>query len=56
MSNKLISVGLMLVLMWPLTAGDGKSPAERYDGPIKDMTTLKSLGSVWAWLALNILR
>ena len=41
MSNKLISVGLMLVLMWPLTAGDGKSPAERYDGPRKDMTTLK---------------
>jgi hypothetical protein len=46
MSNKLISVGLMLVLMWPLTAGDGKSPAERYDGPRKDMTTLKSIPGI----------
>ena len=46
MSNKLISVGLMLVLMWPLTAGDGKAPAERYNGPTKDMTTLKSIPGV----------
>ena len=46
MSNKLISIGLMLVLMWPLTAGDGKRPAESYNGPTKDMTTLRSIPGV----------
>ena len=45
MSNKLITVGLMLVLMWPLMAGDKSSPAQ-YNGPTKDMTTLRSIPNV----------
>ena len=46
MSNKLISIALMLVLMWPLTAGDGKRPADSYNGPTKDITTLRSISGV----------
>jgi len=46
MSNKLISIGLMLVLMWPLTAGEGKRPAKSYNGPTKDITTLRSIPGV----------
>ena len=46
MSNRLISIGLMLVLMWPLTAGDGKRPAKSYNGPTKDITTLRSIPGV----------
>ena len=45
MSNKLISIGLMLVLMWPLSAGD-KSSAEQYNGSRKDLTTLRSINGV----------
>ena len=46
MSNRLISIGLMLVLMWPLTAGDGKRPADSYNGPTKDITTLRSISGI----------
>ncbi|SUZ86290.1 uncharacterized protein METZ01_LOCUS39144, partial [marine metagenome] len=52
MSNKLISIGLMLVLMWPLTAGDGKRPAKSYNGPRKDITTLRSIPGVGQNLAV----
>jgi len=45
MSNKLIAVGLMLVLMWPLMAGDKKS-VDHYNGPTKDMTTLRSIDGI----------
>ena len=45
MSNKLIAISLMLVLMWPLTAGDKRS-VERYNGPTKDLTTLRSINGV----------
>ena len=45
MSNKLIAISLMLVLVWPLTAGDKRS-VERYNGPTKDLTTLRSINGV----------
>ena len=45
MSNKLIAVGLMLVLMWPLMAAD-KTSVDRYNGPRKDMTTLRSIDGI----------
>ena len=44
MSNKLIAVGLMLVLMWPLMAAD--KSVERYNGPRKDMSTLRSIDGI----------
>jgi hypothetical protein len=52
MSNKLISIALMLVLMWPLTAGEGKRPAKSYNGPTKDITTLRSIPGVGQNLAV----
>ena len=45
MNNKLIAVGLMLVLMWPLMAADKKS-VDHYNGPTKDMTTLRSINGI----------
>ena len=45
MSNKLIAVGLMLVLMWPLMAADKKS-VDQYNGPTKDMSTLRSIDGI----------
>ena len=45
MSNKLISIGMMLVLMWPLSAGDKRSPVQ-YSGPSKDISALRSIDGV----------
>ena len=47
MSNKLISIGLMLVLMWPLAANerpDYKTGSSAPNRPSKDLTTLPGIG------------
>ena len=38
MNNKLIAVGLMLVLMWPLMAADKKS-VDHYNGLVLQLST-----------------
>ena len=43
MSNKLISIGLMLVLMWPLAANDLKDSSSP-NSPGKDLTALPGIG------------
>ena len=43
MSNKLISIGLMLVLMWPLAANDLKD-SSLPSSPGKDLVSLPGIG------------
>nr|HIL75291.1 hypothetical protein [Rhodospirillales bacterium] len=48
MSNKLISVVLMLVFMWPLTAADlpaYKKEAHKSNRPTKDLRNIEGVGT-----------